>query len=53
MVENTTIGIQRDVKFLLELAQITGVHVVAGTGTCKRGRRSENVALPTKVPFLV
>lgn len=32
IVENTTIGIYRDIKFLREVAETTGVHVVAGTG---------------------
>lgn len=32
IVENTTTGIQRDVKALKQLAEETGVHVVAGAG---------------------
>jgi len=32
IVENTNHGIQRNVKFMKEVSQRTGVHVIAGTG---------------------
>lgn len=32
IVENTTHGIKRDLKFLYDVAKTTGVHIVAGTG---------------------
>lgn len=33
IVENTTHGLKRDVKFLKEVSQKTGVHIIAGTGS--------------------
>ena len=33
IVENSTIGLHRDVEFLQRLSNVTGVHIVAGTGT--------------------
>jgi len=32
VVENSNHGLQRNVKFLKEVSQRTGVHVIAGTG---------------------
>jgi predicted metal-dependent phosphotriesterase family hydrolase len=32
VVENTNHGLQRNVKFLKEVSQRTGIHVIAGTG---------------------
>ena len=32
IVENSSHGLQRNVKFLKEVSQRTGVHVIAGTG---------------------
>lgn len=32
IVENTTYGIKRDLKFYREAAKQTGVHIIAGTG---------------------
>ena len=35
IVENSTIGLHRDVGFLQRLSNATGVHIVAGTGTVR------------------
>jgi phosphotriesterase-related protein len=32
IVENSSHGLQRNVKFMKEVSQKTGVHVIAGTG---------------------
>jgi predicted metal-dependent phosphotriesterase family hydrolase len=32
VVENSSHGLQRNVKFMKEVSQKTGVHVIAGTG---------------------
>lgn len=32
MVENSTIGLHRDVTFLKGLSEATGVHIIAGAG---------------------
>ena len=33
LVENSTIGMNRNTKFLKRLSKETGVHIIAGTGT--------------------
>ena len=46
VVENTTIGVERDIKFLRQLSQATGVHIVAGTGIY---HASHNISRATQV----
>ena len=36
IVEQSTYGLQRDIQFLKKLSQLSGIHVVAGTGTITR-----------------
>lgn len=37
VVENSSHGLQRNIKFLKEVSQRTGVHVIAGTGMNEAG----------------
>jgi phosphotriesterase-related protein len=37
VVENSSHGLQRNIKFLKEVSQRTEVHVIAGTGMNKAG----------------
>lgn len=58
IVENSTVGLQRDVQFLRQLSKDTGVHVVAGTGyyvepsrpqTLKMTQEEMAVAMTTEI----
>lgn len=45
IVEQSTVGLQRDIQFLQQLSKVTGVHVVAGTGYYVESSRPETVSL--------
>ncbi|KAK7501098.1 hypothetical protein BaRGS_00007583 [Batillaria attramentaria] len=42
IVENSTIGLHRDVQFLRRLSEATGVHIIAGTGFYVDGFQTES-----------
>lgn len=48
IVDNTTIGILRDIKFLKEAAEKTGVNIVSGTGYYVEASRPETIMLTTE-----
>ena len=51
IVENSTVGLQRDVQFLQQLSKDTGVHVVAGTGKYICNRNILGSSWQPKNPF--
>ncbi|XP_061191884.1 phosphotriesterase-related protein-like [Saccostrea echinata] len=48
VVENTTFGIQRDIKFYKNIAKETGVNVVAGTGFYVESSRPETLKMTSE-----
>lgn len=45
IVENSTIGLQRDIRFLQQLSKETGVHIIAGTGYYVEPSRPQTVRM--------
>lgn len=43
IVENTSHGLKRDLEFMYEISQATGVHVIAGTGHYIHNLQSEDI----------